>query len=171
MTKEILRDSENTNAELLQLFSSFKQEQINVVPFEGSWTAAQLAEHLLKSDLLILKTLNGPVKQTDRQPDEKVKIIKELFLDFNTKMKSPDFNTPSNTVHVQEKLLNSLSEKKEEITEVIKTKNLSETCVSFALPELGEFTKSEWIYFDIYHSQRHIHQLKNIFQKLTNKQI
>ena len=46
MTKETLRDFENTNVELLQLFSSFNQEQINVVPFEGSWTAGQLAEHL-----------------------------------------------------------------------------------------------------------------------------
>jgi len=169
MTIEILRDSENTNAKLLQLFSSFRQDQINVVPFEGSWTAAQLAEHLLKSDVIILKTLKGPVKQTERKPDVKVMIIKEIFLDFNTKMKSPDFNTPSNKVHEQKKLLNSLSEKREEITEAIKTKNLSEICVSFALPELGEFTRTEWIYFDIYHSQRHIHQLKNIFQKLTNE--
>jgi len=168
MTKETLRDFENTNVELLQLFSSFNQEQINVVPFEGSWTAGQLAEHLLKSDVLILKTLNEPIKQTERQPNEKVKVIKEMFLDFNTKMKSPDFNTPSNKVHDKDKLLISLSEKNEEITQIIKTKNLSETCENFAVPDLGEFTKLEWIYFDIYHKQRHTHQLKNIFQRLSN---
>jgi len=166
MTKETLRDFEDTNLELLQLFSSFNQEQINAVPFEGSWTAGQLGEHLLKSDVLILKTLNGSMKQTERQPDEKIKIIKEMFLDFNTKMKSPDFNTPSNKAHDQEKLLNSLAEKRDQITKVINTKNLSETCESFAVPDLGEFTRLEWIYFDIYHKQRHTHQLKNILQKV-----
>ncbi|MDQ3019373.1 MAG: DinB family protein [Bacteroidota bacterium] len=169
MTKKILSDYESTNEKLFQLFSEFKPEHINTVPFEGSWTAAQLAEHLYKSDKLILKTVNGPVKPTERQPDEKVSVIKEVFLDFKTKMKSPDFNTPSNKEHEQKEMLNSLEEKKEEITQVIKTKNLSDTCLSFTLPEMGELTRLEWIYFGIYHMQRHTHQLKNIFEKLEGK--
>jgi uncharacterized damage-inducible protein DinB len=161
---------ESTANELLQLLSSFDQEQINVVPFEGSWTAGQLARHVIKSQAGFAEIMNGPVKDSDRKPDEKAEKIKADFLNFNIKMKSPDFIVPENKTYNKEALLQSLETLKAKITEEMETKDLTQTCLAFELPMLGHLTRLEAVYFVIYHTQRHIHQLKNILRKITNPQ-
>ena len=82
---------------LLQTISSFPEEKFNTVPFYGSWTAAQVSDHILKSASGIQKMLSTNTKPTTRQPHEKIEAIKSMFLDFNTKMKSHEFVLPENT--------------------------------------------------------------------------
>jgi len=146
--------------------STFNQVKTNKVPFEGSWTAGQVGDHLLKS-YAIIETLNAEVKETRRAPDLKVKEIKTFLLDFELKMKSPEFIIPESTPINKDALLNSLEHRISQLIKSVNTLDLSKTCVSFILPELGEMTRTEWIYFVIYHTQRHIHQLKQI-QKILN---
>lgn len=166
MKQEILKDLENTTDELLKTLDGVKSEDVDRVPFEGSWTAGQLAEHLLKSDETMLKILNGETKKSERKHDEKVEGIKKIFLNFSSKMKAPDFNTPLESVHKKDNIVSTFEENKKGFSDVIKSKELSEICTGFSLPGLGEMTRYEWIYFNIYHKQRHTHQLKNIVQKL-----
>ncbi len=66
-------------------------------------------------------------------------------------------------------MLAAWEDTKAKITEAIKTLDLSATCTVFELPGFGEFTRSEWIWFAIYHTQRHTHQLKNIYDILINQ--
>ena len=47
--KELLKQFEETEREFYNVLASFTQEQLNESPFEGSWTAAQVADHMLKS--------------------------------------------------------------------------------------------------------------------------
>src|SRR5688500_10690517 len=96
-TKEIRTEIDETITELLELISSFNQDEINVIPFEGSWRAGQLAKHVIMSGSGFAKIINGPVKETERKPDELVATIKRDFLDFSIKMKSPDFVVPPDT--------------------------------------------------------------------------
>ena len=86
MRKEILKEVEQTMDELIQLISSSGEEELNEIPFEGSWSAAQVAEHLLKS-YAIVDMLNAPQTKTERSADEKVELLKSVFLNFNTKVK------------------------------------------------------------------------------------
>jgi hypothetical protein len=168
-SKEILKDLDDTASELLQIIQSFDQEQFNTIPFEGSWAAGQTAEHLLKSN--ISKLLYGNVNETDRQPDEKIQEIKDIFLNFDVKMTAPHFNTPSVKSQDKEEILASFTDAYKETRKAAAALDLSETCLDFELPGLGRLTRLEWIYFMIFHIQRHIHQLKNIHKKVTGKQI
>ena len=168
MPNEILNELQDTTTELIELLTSLNQEQLNRVPFESSWTAAQLGEHLHKS-YNVAKLLYGPVRNTQRDPAEKVKSIKEALLNFEAKMISPDFIEPENKEYDQNTLIESLKESINKITNAAHTLKPEETCTSFALPGLGEMTRTEWIYFVIYHTQRHVHQLKNIAEKVLDK--
>jgi hypothetical protein len=58
--------------------------------------------------------------------------------------------------------MNSLEEIKATIDHAIQTLELSRTCLAFEIPVYGFLTRTEAIYFVIYHTQRHIQQLKNI---------
>ncbi len=93
-TQQLSADINKSFDELIRIVSAFDQEQINVIPFEGSWTAGQVAEHIILSVSGFEQVMNGPVAETTRAPDESKNEIKAMFLDFNTKMKSPEFIIP-----------------------------------------------------------------------------
>lgn len=166
MNHPIKTEIENSFKVLLQMISCLDQEQLNTVPFERSWTAAQVGEHLLKS-YGVVETLKGKTRHTQRAVDEKVQEIKALFLNFDIKMESPDFIIPSDGLINKEKLLNGLKEKTNAIASFIQRHDLSLTCLDFELPGYGPLTRLEWIHFMYYHTERHNHQLKNIIQKIT----
>ena len=168
MNEAILSRLEAATDELTGLLSSLSETELNTRPFDGSWTAAQVGEHLLKS-YGVGRILKAPVKKTERPSDQKVEAIKEVFLNFDIKMESPEFITPSDGHIDQATLLSSLSNVTSEIQATAEQLDLSETCTAFALPQMGEFTRLEWLHFMLYHTQRHNRQLKNICQKLTER--
>lgn len=169
MNTQLLGEFDKATSELMQLITAFDEKQFNTVPFEGSWTAGQLAEHLRKS-YEAKKTLQHPVKAADRKPDTFIEPIKKDFLNFTNKFNSPAFIVPEKKNYNKEVLLAQISQSREQIMEAIKTLDLLEG-TSFVLPGCGELTRLELIYFMVFHTQRHIHQLKNIYQtvlKLTS---
>jgi hypothetical protein len=157
-----------TTDELIQLISSTNEEQFNKIPFDGSWTIAQVGDHLLKSYGAV-EILNGLVTKTERSPGEKIERIKEIFLDFDKKYQSDKSILPANAFIDKEIVLSELRIRIAQIHDVIRTKDLSGTCASVALPFFGEFTRLEWLSLILYHTQRHIHQMKNILKSLGPK--
>ncbi len=158
-----------TFTELVQLIQKFDAEHFNEQPFEGSWTAGQLVSHLEMSGIGFTQALHGPAKETDRNPAELVEKFKTLFLDFTTKMNSPGFIVPEEKNYDIESLSSSIKNIHETIVNGINQLDLSKTSTTFSLPMLGELTRLEMIYFVLYHTQRHIHQLKNIQEALVKK--
>ena len=167
MKDQLKKDIKNTNEELIKAISSFADEQFNKIPFEGSWTGGETAEHIAISDTGTTRILNDKTAKTEREPEKNIEMLKKIMLDFNSKMKNPDFNTPSNGTHDKEKLIAQFKSNEEKQLEAIDSLDLTETCVSFPLPNLGELTRIEWLHFNMYHKQRHTHQLKNILEKLS----
>jgi hypothetical protein len=161
-----ITEADETFTELLQVVSSFNEEQINTVPFEGSWTAGQLAQHIILSAGGFVQLLNGPVKDTERDPEQNTANLKAAFLNFNIKMRSPDFVVPPDKAYQKQELINTLRDIKTGFIKAIGTLDTTKTCLEFELPTVGYLTRSEAITFVIVHTQRHIHQLKNIYNKL-----
>nr|WP_294790144.1 DinB family protein [uncultured Mucilaginibacter sp.] len=156
----ILQELADTKAELIEAISAIDRETFNTIPFEGSWTAAQVSEHILKAlgaDLLYADTT-----PTDRQPDEKVKAIADLFLNFEIKMKSPDFILPDDKPKDKDVLLKGLEKIFDRLIHAAETLNLTEICTVFEVPGFGPFTRLEFLWFFNVHTKRHIRQLKNI---------
>lgn len=162
------KEMDQTFNELLALLGTIREDQINTVPFPGSWTAGQLAQHVVLSAGGFVQLLNGPFKDTYRDPELHSANIKSTFLDFNIKMKSPDFIVPANHPYQKEELTQELTHIRAGLLKAIQASDPTLTCIAFELPVLGYLTRVEAITFTIVHTQRHIHQLKNIRQKLVN---
>ncbi|OQP58673.1 hypothetical protein A4R26_02745 [Niastella populi] len=152
-----------TNA-IIEKVAALSQSEINKVPFSGSWTAAQVIEHLCKSDQAMIQALNGPVQPTSRPPDEMVDNLRNIFLDFSTKLPSPDFIIPSNETFDKENLIGTFKAGRAEIGKAIQTLNLTETV---HMPIFGKPTRLEILTFVIFHTMRHTNQVKNITEKLA----
>ena len=56
-TKELFESLDGTMLQLMQLIAPLNEKEINTIPFEESWTAAQLVVHVTKSNRAIAQAL------------------------------------------------------------------------------------------------------------------
>lgn len=151
--------------ELLSLLEPLDEERMNQVPFQGSWTAGQLGEHLLKSyrsiDLSKVRTI-----PSQRLPDEKSPQIDAVFLDFTTQYQPPEFIVPSTGNISGRNLADGLRKTTDGIIAYAGEHDLTFTCPEFEVIGFGDLTAKEWIRFLTAHSKRHVRQLRNILSHL-----
>jgi hypothetical protein len=167
MKAELKQNIAETFSKLNAVLSSFSENEMNTIPFEGSWTAGQVANHLIMAMSGLPELCNGKTEKSLREPDEKIKNIKAIFLDFTIKMESPESLYPSEIECNKNSILLSLQKIKQDMLNIAETNDLTLTCLDFELPVFGKFTIYEWLSFALIHSQRHIQQLNTIFQKMA----
>lgn len=147
--------------ELLSLLEPLDEEQMHRIPFPGSWTAAQLGEHLLKSYQSIdWSRIRATPSQ--RPSGAKSAQIDAVFLDFTKKYQPPEFVVPSTERISGRKLLEGLRKSTDGIAAFVWEHDLAFTCPEFGVIGFGEMTAQEWIRFLTAHSTRHVRQLRNI---------
>jgi hypothetical protein len=168
-THQLLLELDQSEQDFYAILASFDPEQINSVPFEGSWTAGQVAEHILMSESGIPETLLGSTSISNRPVAQYVPVIESIFLDFTAKYQSPEFIIPSSGPHDQQELLNAFKEERAVIREIAATEDLTLTCMDFEFPQVAHLTRWEWLQFVLCHSKRHTRQLRNIFAKVTEQ--
>jgi hypothetical protein len=168
MTQNVLQEFEEATHTFLTLLSSFDQQQINTVPFAGSWTAAQTGEHVFKSDSMLLEWLTSATQPTLRKPDEQVAGIRAQFLDFSTKLESPEQIRPTEGTHDKEALIAALQATRARLRHIIGHDDLTLTVPGTFF---GEPTKLELVNFVVVHTKRHINQLQKIFRKVVEHPI
>src|SRR6185295_12655103 len=165
-TEELFTALDNTTSELIEIISAFGETQINEIPGPGSWTAAQVAEHVTKSNTGIIKSLKKEGRSPERAVDAGVEQLKKTFLDFDKKLRSPEFILPTQDIYQKKSVIDNLEISISQLRAVSRNVNLSEM-ISHSL--FGEVTKLELLHFVVYHTQRHIHQLKKIFDTTRTK--
>lgn len=166
MKNDINAELESAFADLESALEQFDENKFNVIPFEGSWSAAQAADHLLKANSGAAETMMGNTKETEREPDANEDSIRSFMLNLDTKFVSPEFIIPSAVPIEQELMLESTSETANRLRNIMLEEDLTKTCTDFALPGLGELTRYEWLCFAVCHTKRHTHQINKIFELL-----
>lgn len=166
MKQQAISELQEANARFRDVLNAFTQEQFNKVPFSGSWTAAQVADHILKSQASAPEFFQGTVQATERAPDAQIAGIRDIMMNFDAKMQAPDFILPSESPLDKGELLQALQQTDEATRKVAQELDLTATCMDFEVPVLGNMTRLEWIYFMVYHTRRHTQQLEMIRQHL-----
>src|SRR5262249_26016041 len=154
--QQLITEVEETGSTLLRVLAAFSEQQLNTVPFAGSWTGGQVAEHLIKSGGLT-EVIYGEVVDPRRAPDEKGDTIKGAFLDFTMKLQSPDFIVPSAGPHSKREVMDRLAKIWDGLGKAVRELDLVPLCQGFELPVIGKLTRLEWVWFYVAHTQRHIH--------------
>ncbi len=165
-TEKLFASLDETWNTFFNLVSSVNEALINVVPFKDSWTVAQLATHVKKSNNAIIQGLQMDGKPCERNPTQREEELKKTFLDFDAHYQSPDFIVPNNKEYKKAAVVEQLENSIEKLKHLRSNTNL---VAIINLPIFGEITKLEILYFVLYHTQRHIRQLKNILQVINDK--
>ncbi len=145
---------------------SIDEDRINEVPFEGSWTPAQVTMHI------ILATDGVPDRSTaatDRSADAMLPAIRPWWEDLSKKFQAPGPLLPDSRERSQSELISELDRVHQKDLNIIGEKELSEICVDFELPTIGYLTRFEWLWFIEMHLKRHSHQLKKIHEAFATR--
>jgi len=161
---ELLIAIDDAVSSLLDLISHVDESRINIIPYKDSWTAGQLIRHVIKSTGGMKKALDMEGKPAERNPGERIPELKKIFLDFTTKLKSPDAIVPEKGPYEKQAIIEELNESFEQLKKSAGKTNLNE--IVEGLP-LGSISKLEILHFVLYHTQRHVHQMKKICNALT----
>jgi len=162
-TTQVLSATADVISELTHLMAAVDEDKVNTIPYEASWTAPQLLRHVTKSINGMTKALHMDAKPAERNPGEKIEGLKKVFLDFSIKLKQPEFIVPEEMIYEKQKSIEGLNKSFNRFKETAETANLYELVEG--LP-LGPITKLEIIHFVLYHTQRHLFQMKKICEAL-----
>lgn len=162
---ELISALEDSIAQLQELMSSLDANNINTVPYQGSWTAGQLFRHVERSISGMAKAMETPAKPAERDPGEKIAFLKAAFLDFSTKMKSPDFIIPEPGPYNQASAKEALDLAFRDLRYSADKAGMND--IVEGLP-FGDVTKLEMLHFVLYHTQRHLNQMQQITAALKN---
>lgn len=165
-TKELFASLNERWSELVKLIASTNGESINAVPYKDSWTVAQLATHVAKSNNAIAQGMEMEGKAAEREPDAGEPGLRKMFLDFDAKYKSPEFIVPEKKKYDHDEVIKVLINSIDKL-EALRSKAVLVEIID--LPIFGEVTKLELLYFVLYHTQRHIHQLNKMLGALKSK--
>ncbi len=160
---------QSTVAYLKQAITPVISENVNRLSNLSGWTIGQQLEHLRLSVTGAMPILYGPVKATERSPDQFVKAIKDLFLDFEAKYPSAPVLIPQEKDYDNSTLTTELLDAYEQLEKFIQATDLTDTCVATEFTGIGYLTRLEWVAVAIYHTQRHVKQVKDILKDLKEK--
>ena len=163
--KTLAIEIEQSVDDFLMMLSKFDNEQLNTVPFVGSWTAGQVADHLRKATDGLPDQNTRPAH---RDPELHVETLQALFLNFDVKYESPEFIIPDEGPFESRLLVKQFERLKSDNAAIARTKDLSLLCIDFEMPGLGALTRYEWLKFFVAHTKRHAHQLTNIAEKILS---
>lgn len=157
---------QQTPATLIGIIQAFNTQTFNQFTAVSGWTAGQVTDHLIKAcDIAAL--LDGNVKPADRNPDALSEEIANMFLDFTIKMESPEFILPGDGPFDPQQSIDTLTRIWQPLQQKAAELDLSLLCLDFEMPVNGALTRQEWLSFVVVHTQRHIHQLRNIAAELN----
>lgn len=159
---ELIGSINETAHKLFEVLATCNEENFNKIPFPGSWSPAQVTDHISKTLSAMSLALYGETKPADRDPAQFVKPLEQVMLNFDTKFNAPESLLPNDEPHEKETLISKLKHNFDKINAAAVKLPLDETCVSFEFPQLGHLTRLEVLRFAALHTQRHIHQLENV---------
>jgi hypothetical protein len=143
----------------IEALSQFDETVVNEIPFAGSWTPAQVAQHIiLATDGLP----DGKNKPADRAFDALLPKIRPWWEDFTKKLKSPPPLVPDKKSRSKEELLSELKRVRAKDLAIVATQDLTVICLDSELPSIGYLTRYEWLEFIRIHLGRHTFQLNNM---------
>lgn len=151
--------------ELLSLVNELTDEQLNTRIEEGSWSIAQVLEHLY----LLEKSVTNLIQRKLKSDTTKPVVNKPLKHTLNRSLKidAPSFLEPHEEFLSLEKAKGMLEESREGFVrsfEGVERSFLEQK--SYVHPIFGDLNLAQWVEFIGLHEQRHMDQIKEIKEKM-----
>lgn len=165
--KRINNYLKKTKSALVGKIKSLSVEQWNYKPTPEVWSAAEIAEHILKAESVVLKRVDN-VSDKEYKPELMASIEKKTqeVLDFTvgraTKLKAPEPVAPTNAYATPKAFIEAFAKRRNETNTYVK--NLEKPIKAYyeTFGPIGEVNGYHWLLFISAHTERHIKQLEEV---------
>lgn len=138
MKQETTEQFIQTTNDFVDLLDSFDENEFNEKPFEKSWSAAQVGDHIYLSVKKLPMLFAGDSTGVIRDHAAKIEMLRSTFLNFDTKLQSPAFIIPSEEPYNKEALMRSLKDSFNAIVQCIQQYDLTEEMAGAEFPGAGK---------------------------------
>jgi len=165
-------DLDNNTALFLDILDTVPADRLQMKNEQTAWSIMECAEHMLIAEQQVAQTLQGPAEPVkDRAPNSKVTRISQTFVDFDKRLLA--LSDPP-TLKGGYKDITTFSKAFRHNRECIKALLASQPadwlCKRTEHATFGFMTRMEWVYYLIYHTERHLQQIHRIEASLENMQ-
>lgn len=134
-----------------------------LTPVQEGWSSIEILEHICLTDQLISNLIFG-------QPDGIAKgkfLIRESKLQYLLvqdiqRLDAPDFVRPRGTVNSSDQFIHTFSEIRKNLKERLTIPCQLPENRYYHTPLLGNLTVNDWLFFIIFHTERHLNQIRRI---------
>lgn len=158
---EIISDIDLSTQSLIECTERVPENIFNSKPSENSWSPGDILEHLMIIEGYVNSLYTGETKKCVRNPLLQIEKIEKTFMDFQKKYSAQGPVIPSKNEKIKQTILTQITKSRTAFVEAVKLHDLTEICLGYEHFFFGQMTRVEWIYFNIYHSKRHIRQIEN----------
>jgi|AntRauTorcE11897_2_1112592.scaffolds.fasta_scaffold03828_2 hypothetical protein len=157
--KQVHKDFTTSSQNLLETLIEFPEAHFNEQPEAVKWSAGQIAEHLIKSEADVAKYFGKDAESTDRDPKQKIALMKEKMLNAQQCFSAPSLVAPDGANGNRQQLIDTLQDIRQRLAGMIEIEDLTKTLSASDHPGFGSLRRIEWLYFNIYHAERHVGQI------------
>lgn len=160
--------NEEARVKLLDAIDGLSDEELNRRPTDGGWSIGQIIEHLYLMEGSIAKTIqhqlaNGPIQETAAKPIDRT-------IDRSVKVDAPVFAVPTEDFVSSQELKAKLTASHtllRQLAETVQAEQLESK--AYPHPIFGDMSLKQWIPFVGYHELRHIEQLVETKDAVSNR--
>ncbi|REK76028.1 DinB family protein [Paenibacillus paeoniae] len=151
-----------TREQLWHEISSLKEEELNRVVNESTWSIGQIVNHLWKTETLFSKAILYGLKRNALSNTERKPI--EVVLDPSVKYQAPAVAEPDVGPFELAPIIQLLGDSRVQLLKVLgKVDDIAILKgLAFHHPRFGDLPLDQWVELLYMHEQRHIEQIKGI---------
>jgi len=166
-TLEIIKtDLENNTQFLKNTIADIPEKILLQEPGPDQWSIHTILDHLRVTDKGVYRLCKTEATPTDRSPMLIINQMKEKFKNRDVKLPAPKTVLPYYDGKSKDELILELEEIRSLMIDQGEALGWHEVLDGFPHPITGTMTRLEWLYFSIYHTERHILQIDSTLSQL-----
>lgn len=147
-----------------QSVEGLTDEQLNKVVEEGTWSIAQVLEHLHLVEEQIVQVVRGGLESEENVVEAKPVHLAAIR---GRKVDAPAHLLPSNAYHTLATIKEKLATSREALEQLVNSVSAEVlTQKSLPNPVFGQLLLKDWVAFIGYHEERHLGQIEDIKKRL-----
>ncbi|WP_424962565.1 DinB family protein [Ekhidna sp.] len=165
--KEIINYLKTSQSDLIESIKGLTDEQWTFKPNEESWSVAEICEHIIKAEPVVLKRVVN-LEGMEYKPDqvegyrEKGNEMIEFIVGRSQKFQAPEPITPEGAYKTPASFIEAFKSRRSETKGFVKALDKPVKAYFENFGPVGEVSGYHWLMFISAHTERHHAQLKEV---------
>jgi uncharacterized damage-inducible protein DinB len=155
-----------TRKQFIDSLDGLTEAQWKFKPAPDRWSIAETADHILKTEDLLMQLIQGKILKSDAAPGQKSEVADELVLkkieDRSQKAQAPESLQPAGALPDREALIAQFKQKRDGTIAYVEKTQDPLRAHFFRHPAVGTVDAYQWLLILAAHTNRHVQQIEEV---------